>query len=374
MNVLSGIDALFISHPINIRYLTGFMGASPEERESFALFTQNQLFLFTNSLYVEAARTLINPINKPIICVEISKEKPLSKRIAEILKKSHLRLGFEENDLTVAEYAKLTQTLKGITLIPTRDRIEELRKIKREDEIENIRSAAQRTDACFDWITGKIKPGVTEGQIAWEIESFFRKHGAQNAFSPIVAFGKNSSQPHYQTSDVRLKTSDIILLDFGAKVNGYCSDMTRMVFIGKPNDEWKRAYETVLTAQIAALKYLSGFHPVTQGGTLQERSGAVANRIARDIIIEAGLPAYPHSLGHGVGLAIHEQPRLSYKNPSAKASTVSSAESLRAGMVVTVEPGIYVEGSYGIRIEDLVLLKKDGIEILSNSPKILTIL
>lgn len=371
MNVLTGVDALLISHPINIRYLTGFMGVSPEERDAFVLLTQNQLFLFTNSLYIEAARKLSNnPIsqlsNNPIKIVEISRENPLSKKLAITLKENKIkRLEFEEADLTVVEYKKLKATLKKVALIPIQNRIEDIRKIKREDEIENIRSAAKLTDACFDWIIGKIKPGVTEGQISWEIESFFRKHGAQNAFSPIVAFGKNSSQPHYQTSDIKLKTSDIILLDFGARVNGYCSDMTRVVFVGEPNNEWKRAYEVVLQANHLATSELDDMFTslyMTKKPVID--NGAPLDRWIRDDIKKAGYLPYPHSLGHGVGLDIHEYPRLTYKHDSK----------LLPGMVITIEPGIYVEGCYGIRIEDLVLLKKDGIEILSRSSKKLTIL
>jgi len=266
--------------------------------------------------------------------------------------------------LTVAEHHKLMQVHKNVMLVPTQGRVEELRMMKREDEIKNIRAAAKLTDQCFKFLLNKMKPGVTEGAIAWEIESFIRTRGAQLAFSPIVAFGKNTSQPHYQSSDVRLQSSDLILLDFGAKVNGYCSDMTRVVSVGKPKDKWKRAYNAVFDAQHAALEYLhlEGVKAHLPGDV--RRSGAAVDRIAREVIEKSGFPVYPHSLGHGVGLAIHEAPRL----------TIKKDQILKPNMVVTVEPGIYVEGSYGIRIEDLVLLKKDGIEILSTSKKEMTIL
>jgi Xaa-Pro aminopeptidase len=353
VNLLSKIDALLITDPINIRYLTGFIGVAPEERESYVLLTQNQTYLFTNSLYLEQAKKI------SIDVVEISRENPLSKKLAEVLKRCHLakpqgdtlkgvRLGFEEVDVTVAEYEKLKQTLKGVALVPTRDRVERQRMIKRDDEIENIRSAAKITDQCFSFILGRLKPAISESEVAWEIESFFRSRGAELAFAPIVAFGSNSSMPHYWTSDTRLRTSDIILLDFGAKVNGYCSDMTRVLFVGKPKDEWKRAYEVVLEAQIAALENILN-NP---------------DKHSREVIQRAEFSPYPHSLGHGVGLAIHEQPRLSYKKDAI----------LLPGMVITIEPAIYKVGSYGIRIEDLVLLKDDGIEILSKSPKKLLIL
>lgn len=374
MDLLNGINALLITNPTNIRYLTGFIGAADNEREAHVLLTPDQAFLFTNALYRKEGKELasLKRLNllgtKGLTFIEISREEPFAKKLAETFQGN--RLGFEENDLTVAEYNKLKKELKNTTCIPTQGRIEELRMIKRDDEIENIRTAAKLTDQCFDFILKKIKPGVSENKIALEIESFIKTRGAQLAFSPIVAFGKNTSQPHYQPNskmrpfdsaqgeqDASLNNSNVVLLDFGARVNGYCSDMTRVVFVGKPKDEWRRAYETVLAAQQTALEYLTGSRPVT-------RSGRAADRLARGIIQKAGFPPYPHSLGHGVGLDIHEAPRL----------TIKKDQELKANIVITVEPGIYVEGSYGIRIEDLVLLKEDGIEILSTSKKEIIIL
>ncbi len=247
--------------------------------------------------------------------------------------------------------------------------------IKREDEIENIRQAANLTDQCFDFILGKLKPGVTETEIAWQIEFFLRGSGsdlrkrtvptppATLAFSPIVAFGENTSQPHYNPNFTRpglamqgqaLRKNDLVLLDFGARVNGYCADMTRVVFIGKPKDEWIKAYNVVLNAQQKALDLL-------KDGV---RSGATLDAAAKEVISESDLPPYPHGLGHNVGLDIHEAPRLSVKKDA----------NLLPGMVFSIEPGVYIEGQYGIRIEDLVLLKQDGIEILSQSSKKIMIL
>lgn len=378
--LLNTIDALLVTNPANIRYLTGFVGAAPEEREAYVVVTRDQMFLFTNALYRKEAKELtsLKRLNllgtKGLTLIEISRENPFVKKLAWVLKMSHLakpqgetlqgiRLGFEETDLTVAEYHKIMLEHKNVTLVPTQNRIEELRMIKRVDEIKNIRAAAKLTDLCFDYILGEIKPDVTEGEIAWEIESFIRTHGADLAFSPIVAFGSNSSQPHYtlksqpQGQALRLRGPNLILLDFGARVNGYCSDMSRVVFVGKPKAEWVKAYKTVLCAQTAALHLLA-----SRPGL--ERNGDIVDRMARDIIEKAGFPTYPHSLGHGVGLDIHEAPRL----------TIKKDEILKAGIVITVEPGIYIEGQYGIRIEDLVLLKEDGIEILSTSKKEIIIL
>ena len=407
MKILKDLDAILITNPTNIRYLTGFVGAAPEEREAYCLIAQESIYLFTNALYLEQSKNLKPPIlrqrrtslwlanlkQKSMRIIKISREEPFAKKLkdalapvipayAEIQRKNKLdprvkpeddtivRLSFEENNLTVAEYEKLKKELPGITLVPTRGTIEELRVIKREDEIVKIRAAATITDQCFDFILGKLKESVTESQIAWEIESFIKTHGAGLAFSPIVAFGPNSSQPHYlpksqpQGQALRLRPPNIILLDFGARVNGYCSDMTRVVFIGKPKAEWVKSYNTVLNAQTAALEYLA-----SRPGL--EATGEFADRVARDIVEKAGFPTYPHSLGHGVGLDIHEAPRLR-ANPSINSGQTikpGPSETLRAGMVVTVEPGVYVEGQYGIRIEDLILLKSDGIEVLSTSNK-----
>lgn len=361
--LLNTIDALLITNPTNIRYLTGFVGVAPEEREGYVLVTKDQIFLFTNALYMEEARKLTNQlINKSsnqLIIIEISRENPFAKKLKEVLDSSRtLKLNFEENDLTVAELGKLKKELNGITLVPTQNKIEKLRMIKRDDEIADIRAAAKLTDQCFDYILGKLKPGITEAEIAWGIESYVKKNGASLSFSPIVAFGKNSSMPHYQPADsCKLVADSLILLDFGARVNGYASDMTRVVFLGKPKDEWKRAYKTVLEAQTWALDYLA-----SRPGL--EREGDAVDTSVRDIIERAGFPTYPHSLGHGVGLDIHEAPRL----------TIKSNQSLKPRMVITIEPGIYVEGQYGIRIEDLVLLKKDGIKLLSKSPKNIIVL
>ncbi len=385
-SVLDRIDGLFITDPINIRYLTGFTGVAPEEREAFCLLTQNQIFLFTNGLYLESAKNLkshIPNIGKNLEIIEISREHPISKELSRVIpgltrlvrlgsarlaeskrarnpsslkngsrigvRDDAFRLGFEDTNLTVAELTKLKET-QSVSLVPTRDRIENLRMIKTADEIANIKLAANVTDLCFKFIQGRIRPGTSESRLAWDIEGFLRYRAGGIAFSPIVAFNEHSSKPHYaDRSNNPLKKGTLILLDFGAKVNGYCADMTRILFFGTPKDEWVNSYAAVLAAHDKAIALLK------EG----ERNGATLDAAAREVIAEANLPVYPHSLGHAVGLAIHESPRL----------TVRKSELLSPNMAVTVEPGVYVEGAYGIRIEDLVLIKKDKIEILSKSPK-----
>lgn len=370
--LLDSVESLLVTNPSNIRYLTGFVGV--DKRDAYCLLTPNQLFLFTNSLYLESARNLKSqiPITKhtEITLIEISREYPLTKQLAKVVKQEKIiKLGFEETDLTVAEFNKLTKELNGATLIPTKNRVEDMRMIKREDEIGFIRQAAKLTDECFDYVLGKLKIGITESEIAWELESFFKKRDAECAFSPIVAFGKNSSQPHYSfLQGVLLQKTDLVLLDFGARVNGYCADMTRVVFLGPPKEEWKKAYTAVLTAQQSALQAINDSLESIQVSRSTRLSGAAIDGLARGIIKNAGFVPYPHSLGHAVGLDIHESPRLTI-NPSA-----GSGRALKAGMVITVEPGVYIEGAYGIRIEDLVLLKESGIEVLSKSKKEIIIL
>ncbi len=348
MDSLHDIDALLVTNPVNIRYLTGFIGVAPEERESYILLSNDTKYLFTNLLYVEQAKAL-----EGVEVIQISRENPLSKEVLNLTTKLGIKkLGFEDDNLTVAEFTKLKDTLTDVAFIPTRNRIEEQRMIKRKDEIEHIKLAAKITDQCFSYIRKRIRPGVTESRLAWEIESFCKVKAGGNAFSPIVAFNEHSSQPHYESrGNSPLRNGSLILLDFGASVNGYCADMTRVVFLGTPKPEWVRAYETTLSANEKAMELLID----------GERHGATLDAAAKEIIAEADFPTYPHSLGHAVGLAIHEAPRLS----------ATKDEILKTDMVITVEPGIYIEGQYGIRIEDLVRLTANGTEVLSKSPKVL---
>jgi Xaa-Pro aminopeptidase len=223
--------------------------------------------------------------------------------------------------------------------------------IKSKIEIENIRAASRLTDECFSSICSEIKPGVTEKEVAEKIEAFIIKNGAELAFPVIAAFGKNTSFVHHLKASmyVKCRRQEIILLDFGAKVNGYCSDMTRMVFVGKPKKEWIFAYKTILHVQQTILDAIrpSPF------------SGAKMDILARQMIADAGLPPYPHGLGHSLGIEIHEHPKLNRKKDAVIAPVA----------VFTVEPGTYIKGQYGIRIEDTVCLKSNGLERLTTSTK-----
>ncbi|RJR15231.1 aminopeptidase P family protein [Candidatus Microgenomates bacterium] len=378
------LDALLISNPTNIRYLTGFVSAAPQEREAYVLVATNAMYLFTNSLYLEQAKEIIpaslagrqlspaeqdlalpdnNQINTnyPIKLLEISRIKPLTNRLSEIFEsefsQKQVKLGFESNDLTVAEYTQIKRKLADVQLVATQNLIEQQRILKTGQEITSIKKACAITDACFDAILKKIKPGISETELTWEIETFFRKNGAESSFSPIVAFNENSSQPHYTPSSrFTLNASpSLILLDFGARFNGYCADMTRMVHFGNPPEKIRNTYQALRSAQEKAVTLLAS----------GERSGAKLDAAARKILTQHNLPEYPHSLGHGIGLDIHEAPRL----------TIRQNEELKPGMVFSIEPGIYFEGKFGMRLEDLVLInEKNEIEVLTKSAKMFTLI
>lgn len=380
-------DNLLITTPTNIRYLTGFVGV--EERDAYLLLLPTKTFLFVSPLYKEeATKAQLNnsflqkhfpKIKSLDICI-LSSNNKITKQLQTICEKEHIKtLAFESENLTVSEYEMFNKTIT--TLSPTQNRIENLRMKKFPKEIESINKAAKLTDECFTFIQTKIQKDITESELTWEIESFFRKNGAQLAFSPIVAFGKNSSQPHYNPTTTGpfdsaqgeqsgiLQKQDVALFDFGAKIDGYCADMTRMIFVGKPKSEWIKSYDAVLKAQTAALDLLTQhFHlSINESGAKNkciEVNGAEIDQASRKIIDNAGLPTYPHSLGHGVGLDIHESPRL----------TIHQDATLTADMVITIEPATYLTGKYGIRIEDLVLITTTGIEVLSKSSKNITIL
>lgn len=368
------MNPILISNPTNIRYLTGFAGASHTEREAYALLVDERIYLFTTPLYSEEVRELNNESrimnNGEIRIIEISRAQPFTRELATICQKESIqKLDFEEGDLKVSEYEALVNTLKRTTLIHSRYRIENLRQIKRSDEIVSIKKAANLTDACFDRIIQLLTPGVTEFEIASEIESFFGKLGHESAFSPIVAFGKNTSKPHYNSlsggagkiQSLALKSSDIVLLDFGAKVDGYCADMTRMVFVGLPTQQWKTAYNTLLSAQTAVIDHMKQHFDlsINRYKKTMPMNGAELDKIARALIETAGYPTYPHSLGHALGLDIHESPRL-YRETDAE---------LLPGMVITIEPGVYIDGEFGMRIEDTVLITETGIDVLTKTPK-----
>ena len=357
-------ENIFITNATNIRYLTGFVGV--ESRDAYLLLLETHAYLFVSGLYETEAKKIrlensfLQKHFPAITKIEIrilSANNRIAKQLSAVcLQEDVDTLSYEADDVTVLEYTAFKNVLSPITLSQSKNPTESLRTKKFSSEIDSITKAAELTDECFTFIQTKIHPGVTEGSLAWEIESFFRNNGAQLAFSPIVAFGTNTALPHYmpQGAGKTLEASDIILLDFGARVDGYCADMTRMLFMGTPHKEWLAAYRAVLAANERAIGALAN----------GEKSGLALDRLARDIITNAKLPDYPHSLGHAVGLDIHEAPRLS----------IYQDAKISPRMAITIEPATYIPNEFGIRIEDLVYMKETGISVLSKSTKDVIIL
>lgn len=352
----------FITSPTNIRYLTGFVGSDPGNRDAYVLLTEDTVYLYTNSLYIEQAKALAKDYRQPsstndiphptLQVVQISRDYTVFQVLREMTEDLHYdTLTFEERDLRYYEYQSLRNIVPQVRLEPEAGQIEAARMIKNDDEIRAIRASCTLADTCFSFIRKKIRPGVTEREVAWEIESYIKLAGGQLAFEPIVAFGPHTSQPHYMPGSNGgtgvLGENDIVQLDFGARVDGYCSDISRVLFTGTPKDVWRKAYASVRSAKEKA------FDAIRNG----IRSGAKLDALARSAIETDGFTPYSHSLGHSLGLDIHEDPRL----------TVKRDRELLPGIVFTIEPAIYEEGQFGIRLEDTVYLADTGPEQLTES-------
>ncbi|MCX7885192.1 MAG: Xaa-Pro peptidase family protein [Caloramator sp.] len=336
-----GIDAALIISDVNRNYLTGFTGD-----ESFAIITKDKAFFITDSRYTEQAKNEVK--NFEIIEYKAPSVYDYIKKI--VIDNGIKRIGFEEDRINFLQYMKFKEFLEGIELVKLDGAVEKLRIIKDEDEIEYISKAAQIADEAFLHILDFIKPNMKEKDVALELEFFMRQKGAsKSSFDSIVASGKRSSLPHGVASDKVIEKGDFLTLDFGCLYEGYCSDMTRTIVIGKADDRQKEIYNIVLEANEAALKAIR-----------PNMACCEIDKIARDIITNKGYgDRFGHGLGHGVGREIHESPRVS----------VLSKDVLEVGMVITDEPGIYIPEYGGVRIEDLILVTEDGYKVLSKSPK-----
>lgn len=336
-----GIDAALIISDANRNYLTGFTGD-----ESFAVITKNKSFFITDSRYTEQAKNQVKNF-------EIVEYKPptVHECIRKIAIDNEIKsIGIEEDRISFLEYQKLKETLGEIRLVNLEGTVENIRTIKDKDEIELISKAAKIADDAFLHILNFIKPGIKEKDIAFELEFFMKKNGASKlSFDSIIASGVRSSLPHGVATEKIIEEGDFLTLDFGCVYEGYCSDMTRTIVVGKADEKQKEIYNIVLEANKAALEAIKPNMLCSQ-----------IDKVARDIITNKGYgDKFGHGLGHGVGREIHEQPRLS----------VFSKSILQTGMVITDEPGIYIPGYGGVRIEDLVLVTEDGYKVLSNSIK-----
>lgn len=336
----SEFDAIYITSEINQRYITDF-----NFQDGSVLITKEKSYVLTDFRYIEAAKAKVK--GDFVILTPNRRENYL----LELCRENHVEtLAFEEGSLTYAEYVSLGKRLEGITLTEGGNFIEKLRIYKDESEVRDIVAAQRIAEKAFAELLPMIKAGVTETELALELEYKMRRLGADDiSFETICVSGSASALPHGEPRPVPIEKG-FLTFDFGALVNGYHSDMTRTVVVGKADDEMKRLYNTVLSAQLAAEEAITeGFH------------NAEADKIARDIIDGAGyVGCFGHSLGHGVGLQIHEAPGL---HGGAGDMT------LEVGQIVTVEPGIYIEGKYGCRIEDMMEIIPGGARNLTECPK-----
>ncbi len=331
------LQGMIVSNPINIKYLTNI------EAEGILLVTRKENLFITDGRYIEDVHNTLTLFDE----IVVYDARGLTKDDYENFFMFCENVGFEENYVTYAKYKEYIRKYKINSLVETENMLEKQRMVKDEEEIENLRRACKVTDDCFEHIVNYIRPGMTEKQIAREIDYYYYKHSEGLSFDTIVASGENSSKPHAVPTDRRIQDKDIITIDMGCKINGYCSDMTRTIFVGEVPEEVKPVYDLVLKNQEQALQDM--------------KDNANTKQISKMVDNDFRLHNYDliHALGHGVGLEIHEGPILS----------INSENVLRENMVVTDEPGIYIAGQFGVRIEDTVLITKGGCEPLTKSPK-----
>ena len=338
------VEALLVSQPENLYYLSGCEGL-----EGYILVHGREAIIATDFRYLEQAE------RQSPECSLFRIEGKLEQWFPRLLEGLGLRkLSFESHHLSFASYEHLAGTIRKadlpVELTPCDGMVEELRMTKDPEEIERIAGAARIADDAIEYIQTVIEPGMTEKEVAWEIEKHMRECGSQTVpFELIVAAGPNSALPHARPSDYIIREGEPITMDIGARYRFYASDLTRTICLGRPDETFKKVYRTVLEAQTAALR------EIRAGMTGQE-----ADAVARKIIADAGYGAtFGHSLGHGIGLVIHENPRVG----------PNSGDVLTEGMVFTVEPGIYISGWGGVRIEDDVVVENGKLRVITSAAK-----
>lgn len=337
--------AMLVTTVSNLRYLTGFRGVIDSGINAACLVTQDRAWFYTDHRYVEAATEAASGSPWDVRV----QQEDLYAELCRDVRDSGIDALLVESSITYERFASISEKMDG-SVRAAEHCVEDLRQVKEPEEVERIAHAAEIADAGFAHIVTFIRPGLTEREVAFELESYMRRHGSDGlAFDIIAAAGPNAARPHAIPGDRVLAAGDLLILDFGAKYADYRSDMTRTIVLGRPSDEQRRMHETVLAANEAGLAAV--------------RAGVACvdvDRAARSVIEQAGLGEhFTHGLGHGVGLDIHEMPTVSAR----------SRESLQAGMVVTIEPGVYVEGFGGVRIEDLVVVDEAGYRLLSHAPR-----
>jgi Xaa-Pro aminopeptidase len=335
------LDQLFVSDLTNVRYLAGFTGTN-----GACLVGREERIFFTDFRYTERAAQEVGE----------EWERPEAERelVPQITARMFGRVGFEDAKLSVRQLARLEAALgEGVDLVPAGDLVEQLRAVKEPEEIERMAAASELADGVLRWTVERGLAGLTERDVARACEARIRELGAEPSFPPIIAAGENGALPHAEPGEREIGAGELVVFDMGAELDGYCSDGTRTFATGEPEEEAREVYDLVLAAQLASLA------AIRVGA-----SGKEVDAVAREMISEAGHgDHFGHGLGHGVGLEVHESPRLA----------TTSEDELRERNAVTVEPGIYLPGRFGVRIEDLVVVTGDGYRNLSGTSKELTI-
>lgn len=336
---LAGLDAeaLLITNLTNVRYLTGFDGTNGQ-----LLVTAGASHFLTDGRYRARAADMVRRSDVTVYLNRLTDE--LAPMLAGVA-----RLGVEAKTMTLDQRDDLDKRLDGVELTSTKGVVEKLRRVKEAAEIDRLCAAIELGDSACEYIVDRLAPGRTEREIALDLEVYMRTNGADEiSFDPIVGSGPLSAHIHHTPSQRALAKGDLVLLDFGARLDGYCGDLTRTVVLGAASEEQARHYEAVLAANARALEKMK-----------PGESCKAVDTAARGAIKEAGFDDFGHGLGHGIGLEVHEEPRLSR----------ISEDTLAEAMVVTDEPGLYLDDSGGVRIEDCVLITDDGAEVLTGAPK-----
>jgi Xaa-Pro aminopeptidase len=342
----AGVDAMMVSSAENRRYLSGFTGSAGS-----LIITGKEAVLATDFRYVEQAGQQAQDF-------QVLRTRSGLDWLSELLKELRVhRLGFENQHLTVAIHEAILKTLgesngdSAISLVATSGLVEELRSVKDAQELAILTRAIEISDQAFREVSPTIQVGQTEVEVAWKLEKAMRELGAEAvSFETIVAAGPNAALPHHRPADQPIREGEPLIIDMGARYEGYCSDLSRTICLGRPDDTFRKVYDTVLGAQLTAIA------TVERGMTAGDADG-----LARTVIEEAGYGEnFGHSLGHGVGLAVHEQPGVGPNSPGVLAD----------GMAFTIEPGIYISGWGGVRIEDVVVLESGKARVISKAPKL----
>lgn len=331
------LQGMIVSNPVNVKYLTGI------DAEGILLLTRKENVYITDARYTEYVTSTLTPFDE----IVVDDQKNISRDDYENYFLFCENVGFEEDYVTYAMYKEYMHKYKINNFVEATKLIEALRMIKDDEEIKNVKTACEITDKCFEFLTQYIRPGMTEKQIARKIHDYYMDNSEGESFEAIVASGENSSKPHAIPTDRKIEANDIITIDMGCKFKGYCSDMTRTIFVGEPTKQQLDIYNLVLKNQENVL------NEIREGQSIKQLARLVENNFS------CKGHTLVHSLGHGVGLEIHEKPFVNLKNDNL----------LKENMIITDEPGIYLTGNFGVRIEDTVLVTKQGAIALTESTK-----